>query len=311
LGSDFSDYKGKAFEPEEQVRRYVINLIGELLFGRHYSPNSDVTEAFIFCLKNGRPFYTDAKDTRPAMTTQLQIIADFIGSVVDDVERTPEDSWVSKIAKDSGMDRTMVVATCYDAFSYSLSNAFAIDYALFLVGVRPELQVEIAQELKAIDFSITTTSVHKVPLLLKTIKESNRAYAAGGGLLSRLTMTRTVIDGRQIPAGTVTTVNSHLIHHDQYVYKNPGSFDPHRWQGTTLDQITKERVADASFLTYGSGPKQCPANKLATMIQAITLAKIIEVGSISYMLEAPPSVEFGGFGSVVVGPKVQIKIEVK
>jgi cytochrome P450 family 82 subfamily G polypeptide 1 len=141
-----------------------------------------------------------------------------------------------------------------------------------------------------------SADLHRMPLLMKVVKEVNRAYPAGGGILSRQSFDTTEIDGKVVPAGTVAIVNSLLLHHDPRFYEKPNDFNPLRWADASLEALLDD-TNRLSFVTYGAGCKSCPANRLAMMQQAVTLAKIVATATFSYTPRGPPKVELG-FGAM-------------
>jgi cytochrome P450 len=93
----------------------------------------------------------------------------------------------------------------------------------------------------------------------------------------------------------ISVVNSLLLHHDPVHYASPNSFDPERWNASSVDALLEDDH-NLSFLTYGAGKKRCPANKFAMMQQAITLASAVKKMRFEYLEKRPPKVETG-FGA--------------
>jgi len=287
------------FDPFMLVQTFTVDLYGEIAFGSQY--RRDIGNSFMFWCDHARDFFNGLQ------VNELEKHLQNIGKFLDELEPIANDSsWFNVLSKErSDQPKDVLKATIFDVMAYSLNNAFTVNYGLFLLGVRPTLQERLFDEIHEVapnrDFSVV--DLHRMPLLMQVVKEVNRAYPGGGGILSRQSFEDTQIDAKIVRAGTVAIVNSLLMHHDPRFYERPNEFDPSRWKEASLETLLDD-TSNMSFLTYGAGEKSCPANRFAMMQQAITLAKIIETIHVTYALPAPPKVELG-FGARFSSP-VQI-----
>lgn len=280
------------FDPFALVQRFTVDLYGEIAFGSQYDKKA-LGDALIYWSDHARGFF-NGHDKR-GMEHRLKEIGKFLDAFKPSQD---EGSWYSTLRRErSELSEDVLKATIFDVMAYSINNAFTVNYGLFLLGVRPSLQAQLFDEIQAVDPSrpLSIADLHRMPLLMKVVKEINRAYPGGGGILSRQSFDVTQIDGRIIPAGTVAIVNSLLLHHDPRFYKNPNEFEPLRWADAPLEQLLDD-TNQLSFVTYGAGEKSCPANRLAMMQQALTLAKIVQTVKFTYTANTPPKVELG-FGA--------------
>ncbi len=286
------------FDPFKLVQSFTVDLYGEMAFGDQYERQT-IGESLIFWTDHARNFFNGLD--RPEVEKHLRII----GSFLDGYRPTEGDAWFDVLLRErSDLPKDVLKATMFDVLAYSQHNAFTVNYALFLLGVRPQLQQQLVAELRSVGSGVITVAhLHRLPLLMKTVKEINRAYPGGGGIMSRQSFEDTEIDARIVPAGTVAIVNSLLLHHDPRHYERPNEFDPSRWSAASFDGLLDD-TNKLSFLTYGAGEKSCPANRLAMMQQAIVIAKIVDAVEFVYTPMAPPKVELG-FGARASTP-VQI-----
>lgn len=284
------------FDPFRLIQTFTVDLYGEIAFGSQYN-HKTLGDHFLYWSDHARNFF-NGRDVSE-MERRLKHIGEFLATYRPSND---ESAWFSVLLRErSELSQDVLKATMFDVMAYSLNNAFTVNYGLFLLGVRPSLQTELLQEIRSVapqSRPLTVADLHRMPLLMKVVKEINRAYPGGGGILSRQSFDSTEIDGRIIPAGTVAIVNSLLLHHDPRFYDKPNDFNPFRWAAAanaSLDAFLDD-TNKLSFVTYGAGQKGCPANRLAMMQQALTLAKIVETVKFTYTPVAPPKVELG-FGA--------------
>jgi cytochrome P450 len=290
-----------AFDPFRMVQKFTVDLYGEMAFGSQYEATT-MGEALLYWSDHARNYFNGLD--RAAVELKLQ----HIGMVLDGFQPSEtSEAWYDVLLRERcEVERDVLKATMFDVMAYSLNNAFTVNYGLFLLGVRPMLQTKLYEELQAVvpdGRPLTIADLHRMPLLMKVVKEVNRAYPGGGGILSRQSFDTTEIDGKVVPAGTVAIVNSLLLHHDPRFYEKPNDFNPLRWADASLEALLDD-TNRLSFVTYGAGRKSCPANRLAMMQQALTLAKIVATATFSYTPRGPPKVELG-FGAMPSTP-VQI-----
>ncbi len=288
------------FDPFRLVQKFTVDLYGELAFGSQYDP-ALLGESLLYWSDHARNFFNGLDGS--AMQHRLQ----HIGERLDAFRPSPaSDAWYDVLLRERAeLPQDVLKATIFDVLAYSLNNAFTVNYGLFLLGVRPTLQAQLHEEIQHVapGRPLTVADLHRMPLLMKVVKEVNRAYPGDGGILSRQSFDSTQIDGKIIPAGTVAIVNSLLLHHDPRFYDKPNDFNPLRWADSSLEALLDD-TNRLSFVTYGAGQKSCPANRLAMMQQALTLAKIVESVTFLYTPVAPPKVKLG-FGARTSTP-VQI-----
>jgi cytochrome P450 len=296
---------------KQLLQSFTVNLMGRINFGAEYAADSPVTEAFLYWMNHARQYlqppsllrWWERRKVEAAMTAHLETIGQFLRQYAG----TDKEAWFTQLleAPPSGeeeaplLTRNELMATELDVFVYSLNNAFAVEYALFLLGVRESLQERLYEEVRG--KTLNAATLHQMPLLMQVIKECNRAYPGGGGILSRQSYLDSEIDGKIVPAGVVSIVNSLLIHHDPTLYEDPNSFDPARWAAAWRNSSSLDAFLDddrqLSYLTYGAGRKKCPGNRFAMMQQAVTLATLVKRMRFVALGSGPPQVE-RGFGAL-------------
>ncbi len=125
------------------------------------------------------------------------------------------------------------------------------------------------------------------------IDEAMRLSPSVGGLLPREVLPGgMVVDGEQLPAGTVIGTPHYAIHHNPAYFPEPFAYIPERWiAGATIPPlpalsgplggkagvVSEDDVARAqsAFCPFSIGPRGCIGKGLAYVEMATTLARVL------------------------------------
>jgi len=186
-------------------------------------------------------------------------------------------------------------------------GAFTLEYGLFLLGANPAVQADLYTEITSVAGTepITYVHLHRLPLLMKTVKEIMRSYPGGGGIGARASVDKAILLGRQIPPKTYMMINVLQIHHDERYWNTPTQFRPLRWGTLPLEQFMADD-RDNTFVTFGNGIKGCPGRDFAYIQTAITVAHLVREFEIGYSGKDAPDVAFEIFPKVSTS-KVSLK----
>ena len=77
-------------------------------------------------------------------------------------------------------------------------------------------------------------------------------------------------EGIKIKKDQVVTVAIYAMHHDPTIYPNPEQFDPNRFS-----EENKKTRDSASYLPFGSGPRNCIGMRFAVIEMKLLLASIL------------------------------------
>jgi cytochrome P450 len=171
-------------DPFDLVQAFTVDLYGEIAFGSQF--DSSVGSAF--------KYWFNHDDSSGSGKKKLAEVRDFLDRFV---AGDSDSSWFALLLNENkSQKRNILKAAIFDVFALSLNNAFAVNYGFFLLAVRPELQEKLFAEIQAVDGQLTIASLHCMRLLMKVVKEINRAYPAAGAILSRQSFDKTEIDGK-------------------------------------------------------------------------------------------------------------------
>ncbi|KAI1341772.1 cytochrome P450 [Xylariaceae sp. FL0016] len=112
----------------------------------------------------------------------------------------------------------------------------------------------------------TVEAVANLPYLDAIIKETLRLYAPLPASEPRSFPRDTVVDGYQIPAGTVVSMSPYTLHRNAEVFPDPLEFRPERWLGECGDLTEMKKW----FWAFSSGGRMCIGMHLA-MAEMTTL----------------------------------------
>ncbi|KAL6277584.1 hypothetical protein ACE6H2_021185 [Prunus campanulata] len=128
---------------------------------------------------------------------------------------------------------------------------------------RAELDAQVGQERLVEEHDIS-----KLPFLESIISETLRLYPAAPILLPHFSSDDCIIEGFDVPRGTMVLVNAWAIHRDPKLWDDPESFIPERFRsGEDLSH---------QLMPFGLGRRSCPGSGLAQRTVGLTLGSLIQ-----------------------------------
>ena len=103
----------------------------------------------------------------------------------------------------------------------------------------------------------------QLPYLNAVVRESLRLYAPLPAFEPRSSPVDTVIDGYEIPAGTVVGMSPFCLHRDETIYPSPLIFRPERWLSDSGTLIPESDLKHKYFWAFSSGGRMCIGMHLA------------------------------------------------
>ncbi|XP_054706470.1 cytochrome P450 4c3-like [Uloborus diversus] len=159
------------------------------------------------------------------------------------------------------------------------TTAMGISWALYNIGLRPDIQENIHNELDRIfggdeNRPITTDDVREMKYLECVLKESQRLYPSLP-VIGRELEEDIVVDGYTVPAGTTCMLATFMLHRNPEVFPNPEVFDPERF----LPENCVGRHPFA-YVPFSAGPRNCIGQRFALLEEKIVVANILRKFSI-------------------------------
>ncbi|XP_069680169.1 cytochrome P450 4C1-like [Periplaneta americana] len=160
----------------------------------------------------------------------------------------------------------------------------AVSAALYLLGLHPEIQDRVYEELRDIfqdsDRSPNMKDLQDMQYLKMVIKEVLRLYPSAP-IIGRQTTRDLQLGPYTIPAGVTVCIPTFVVHYDPDTFPNPTKFDP--------DNFLPDRVANRhpyAHIPFSAGPRNCVGQRFAMLEVKAVLSSILrhyEVRSVDKM----------------------------
>ncbi|GFY66959.1 cytochrome P450 4c3 [Trichonephila inaurata madagascariensis] len=154
------------------------------------------------------------------------------------------------------------------------TTAMGISWALYNIGLRPDIQDMIHDELDRIfqddrERPITMEDVREMKYLDCVLKESQRLYPSLP-VIGRELEEDIIIDGYTVPAGTTCMLATFMLHRNPDVFPNPEVFDPERF----LQENCAGRHPFA-YVPFSAGPRNCIGQRFAMLEEKTVVANVL------------------------------------
>jgi cytochrome P450 len=182
------------------------------------------------------------------------------------------------------------------------TTSAALAWFWFCLASNPAVEQRVLQEINQVVGQRTPTfaDIPRLRYLDCFVKESMRLYPAAGFLFGREAAEDVELGGYKIRRGSWVFIAPYIVHRDPNVFANPEVFDPTRFGQDRIDSIPPY-----GYIPFGSGPRICVGNSMATMqimLMAITILQKFRVE----LAQGPPELEL----EIVVRPKGGLQMSV-
>ncbi|OSD00841.1 cytochrome P450 [Trametes coccinea BRFM310] len=191
--------------------------------------------------------------------------------------------WILESNREHG-EKVHTVVTRLQLINFAAihTSSASLTHALYHLLANPEYIPILRKEVEGAirETGWTKASLEKMRMIDSLFKEALRY--SGISLLSvyRRAMCDVKLPGGiHIPAGTLTSVAMHPIHHDEAFYKNADQFILERFskvQGSEKDNARQQFVnTTAECVSFGRGKHACPGRFFASMELKVILAYLL------------------------------------
>ncbi|XP_037561991.1 cytochrome P450 4V2-like [Dermacentor silvarum] len=159
-------------------------------------------------------------------------------------------------------------------FAGSDSSSCAISWSLYLLGLHPEKQRKVQQELDDVlghdpDRFYTMDDLKRLEYMECCVKETLRLFPPFP-FIGKVLDEDLVIDGYTLPQGLACFINIFSLH------RNPNQFDkPEEYMPERFMSEENSRRHPYSYIPFSAGPKNCIGQKFVMMEVKVVLAKIL------------------------------------
>nr|UEN71148.1 cytochrome P450 4AV17 [Meteorus pulchricornis] len=142
--------------------------------------------------------------------------------------------------------------------------------------IQDKLRKEIQAELSNTNNAVTYDGIKNMKYLDKVVNETLRKYPPVPVIMRKSTAPYTFRGTEvSIPVATRVWIPIFAIQRDPKYYPNPDKFDPARFDEETIDQRP-----NMTFLSFGSGPRNCIGERFGRMQTKVGLVKILQNHSV-------------------------------
>ncbi|XP_010514586.1 PREDICTED: cytochrome P450 81D11-like isoform X2 [Camelina sativa] len=177
------------------------------------------------------------------------------------LQETQPDYYTDVIIK--GIILVMILAgtdTSAGTLEWAMSNL--LNHPEVLQKAKTEIDNQIG-----LDSLIEEQDIVKLPYLQNIVSETLRLYPVAPMLLPHLASEDCVLDGYDVPRGTIILVNAWAIHRDPKLWEEPGKFKPERFE---------KKGEDKKLMAFGIGRRACPGSGLAQRLVTLALGSLIQ-----------------------------------
>lgn len=168
------------------------------------------------------------------------------------------------IKEESGLDELDVASECADHLLAGIDTTS--DTLMFLIWAlslpkNARFQRKLVDECKSINANAVKNGVvnldlaDTLPYLDAVIKETLRLYAPLPASEPRTSPVDTVIDGYNVPRGTICSMAPYSLHRNADVFQEPLTWDPERWLKVDGDPALSEMKK--WWWAFSSGARMC------------------------------------------------------
>ncbi|HEU5002171.1 MAG TPA: cytochrome P450 [Actinomycetota bacterium] len=150
------------------------------------------------------------------------------------------------------------------------TTATALTFTLHLLGLHPEVQARVHEEVDQVlgDGEPTMEQALALQYTTQTIKEAMRLYPSAHST-PRTAVTDDVISGYRIPAGAVVVPSPWVTHRHPAFWDEPGRYDPDRF--TPEREKARHRYA---YFPFGGGPRAC-IGQYFSMLESVFVTALL------------------------------------
>ncbi|XP_043528320.1 cytochrome P450 302a1, mitochondrial [Frieseomelitta varia] len=203
-------------------------------------------------------------------------------------DTTGHKSFLSAYLKNPALDIKDVVGMACDMLlagidTTSYSTAFALYHLARHEDVQEKLRIEATQFLTNHE-PITADVLRSASYTKAVIKESLRLNPISVGI-GRILQTDTILNGYQVPKGTVVVTQNQIICRLPEYFNEPDLFMPERWlreHSRNANKVNEKSIHPYIWLPFGHGPRSCIARRFAEQNMQVLLLRICQRLKISW-----------------------------
>ncbi|HEX4386191.1 MAG TPA: cytochrome P450 [Myxococcales bacterium] len=276
--------RNQTLDISAEMSRLTLRIVGETLLGHDPSDAADevgIALSALLHIANVRT--SQIIDLPPVFPTaqnrlfrkSLKVLDSVVLRIIHERRKNPGDrgDLLSMLmeAKDAETGESMNDEQLRDeAMTIFLAGhettAMALTFTLLCLAQAPSVQREHKEELEKTlqGRSPAMEDLPKLRFNKMVVQEGLRLYPPAW-VITRSVIAGDVIDGYDVPAGSIAFVSPYVTHRHPRYWDNPEGFDPRRFE---------REPAKGAYYPFGGGPRQCIGSAFAMMEAELVLATL-------------------------------------
>jgi len=180
------------------------------------------------------------------------------------------------------------------------TTAIALSWAFYLLSQNPDVDAELASELRAVLAGRlpTVEDLPQLPYTSMVVTEAMRLYPPAW-VVGRDALEDCTVGGHSIRRGTLVFASQWVIQRDPRWFEAPTQFRPQRWANGLAQELPK-----FAYFPFGGGQRMCIGNNFATMEAQVLLATIAQ----RFRLELVPDQRIEPLPSITLRPRYGLRM---
>ncbi|XP_003796393.1 cytochrome P450 2U1 isoform X1 [Otolemur garnettii] len=167
-------------------------------------------------------------------------------------------------------------------------------WCLLYMSLNPDVQEKVHEEIERVigpNRAPSLTDKAQMPYTEATIMEVQRLTVVVPLAIPHMTSERTVLQGYNIPKGTMILPNLWSVHRDPAIWEKPEDFYPNRFLDDQGQLIKKE-----TFIPFGIGKRVCMGEQLAKMELFLMFVSLMQSFTFALPKNSEKPILTGRFG---------------
>lgn len=184
------------------------------------------------------------------------------------------------------------------------TTAAASSWALYLIGLHPEVQKRVHEELDQVFESVhepaTMDKLSQLTYLGTVLKEALRIYPSVP-FIARTLHEDCVIHGITFPKGSEAVLLIYHLHRDPKVFPDPERFDPDRFNAA--NSLKRHPYA---YVPFSAGPRNCIGQKFAQLEEKVLVSTILRRFAVE---STTPREEMNELSELILRPELGVHVK--
>ena len=302
---------GDVLDLRQQMMQLTLRIVCRALFGQHFAGRSErlsramrVLQEQVFLPKFFPPWLPS-----PGNLLRRHMISEVDREVFPIIDRGGEpgsllSDLIAMTDADGAMTRRQLrdeVVTLFLAGHET--TALALTWAGYQLALHPEIDAQLAEELRAAPEDLATAQLAQLPLAGRVLSETLRLYPPAY-VVPRVCAEPVSLAGYRLEPGAEVWMWIYFMHHDARWFDEPERFRPDRF----LPEAEAARRPN-TFIPFGAGSRACVGRHFADLEAVLCLAALFR--RFKLQLVSARTVRTHPRITLAPGRSIQVRVEAR